>query len=327
MSGSSLSSATSTFDNHRNKTTWDSVIPKSNRKLKYSDAEWLLRCKLAAGYRVAHNFGWTQNIFNHITAKVPESEHELDGPHFLINPLGLRFDEVTACSLIKVTLDGKLKDNGTNAGPLFRQGFVIHASVHAVRHDITCVWHCHHEESAAISMTKTGILPLCQEAISILPLVAYHPFEGTANDMSEQPRIQSNLGPRKRILILDNHGPLTLGRTVDEAFTLMYGVCRSCSYQQKAMAAVGGDLSKLSIPTQKELEDMSSRAKMQKYKDGKGVDSSSELVFRAMARVAEDYYGASNIYDIEEATIESGMHTTTTSTKSGPQGNKLISSL
>ena len=301
MSGSSLTSQTNTFDTQRYHTDWKSVIPVSKHQLKYSASEWKLRCKLACGYRVAHNFGWTQNIFNHITAKVPDSEQEIDGPHFLINPLGLRFDEITACSLIKVTIDGVVKDKGTNAGGLFRQGFVIHAAVHAVRHDITCVWHCHHEESAAISMTKTGILPLCQEAISILPTIAYHPFEGTANDMSEQPRIQKNLGNKKMILMLDNHGPLTLGRTVDEAFTLMYGVCRSCSYQQKAIASVGGDLSKLNIPSKQKMLDMAKRAKMVRYKDGAGVDSSSELVFRAMCRVAEEKYGIGNIYDIQEA--------------------------
>ena len=105
-------------------------------------------------------------------------------------------------------------------------------------------------------MTKFGLMPLSQEAIGMLPTMAYHPFEGTANDMGEQQRLQRNIGPTKKILMLDNHGPLTLGKSIDEAFYLMYNVCRAASYQQKALAAVGGDVEKLYVPEQAALAAM-----------------------------------------------------------------------
>ena len=298
-----------TYDTVRYKTTWENVIPPLSERasVRFSVQEWEMRCKLATAYRVAHLMGWDQVIFNHITARVPGSEKEADGPHFLINPLGLRFDEVTACSLLKVTVDAEIKDGGLNAGGLFRQGFVIHAAIHAVRHDAVCVWHSHHEETTAVCMTKHGLLPLSQEAIGMLPHIAYHPFEGTANDMGEQPRLQKNIGKYKKILMLQNHGPLTLGKTIDEAFYLMYIVCRPASYQQKAMSAVGGNLDDLNIPTDRELKPMLERGRggnlshESDYKDGKGVKASPELFFRAMCRAVEDKYGSNNIYDIENA--------------------------
>ena len=307
------------------KTSWASILPHSapGRSLKFTDEEWTLRCKLACAYRVANSLGWDQVIFNHITARIPNSEHDSDGPYFLINPLGLRFDEVTACSLLKVTTEGKIKDNGTNAGGLFRQGFVIHSAIHAVRHDAVCVWHCHHENTAAVCMTKTGLLPLSQEAIGVLPQVAYHPFEGTANDMSEIPRLQQNIGHHKKILLLDNHGPLTLGTTIDEAFALMFNVCRASSYQQKAMAAVGGNLDRLYLPDETKLAAMYERGRNNTrmkeaekgggsgggggdgdYEEGAGANPSDELMFRALCRVVEDKYGAEKIYDIERAYVD-----------------------
>jgi adducin len=259
------------------------------------DPEWELRCKLAAAYRIAGALGWDQVIFNHITARVPASEEAPDGPHFLINPLGLRFDEVTASSLLRVTVDGVVLDNPLGAGGLFRQGFVIHAAVHKARHDAVCVWHCHHEDTAAICMTRRGLLPLSQEAVSVYDEIAYHPFEGTANDLSEQDRIEASLGQHKNILLLENHGPLVLGSSVEMAFSLMYSVCRACTYQQKALAAVGGDVNQLLVPSQRSLNDMRDRARLdrgrgQSFKDG-GEAGSHALMFRAMARLVEDKAG------------------------------------
>ena len=297
------------YDTSKYKTTWDHVIPAGTRKIKYAPEEWAMRCKLAAAYRVARYLGWDQIVFNHITAKVPGSETERDGPHFLINPLGLRFDEVTAASLLKVTVDGVIKDVGTNAGGLFRQGFVIHAAIHAVRHDAVCVWHCHHEDTAAVCMTKHGLLPLSQEAIAMIPLVAYHPFEGTANDMAEQPRLQHNIGQYKKILLLNNHGPLTLGKSIDESFYLMYNVCRSATYQQKALAAVGGDLDQVHVPSTQQLKAMYERGRkgnmshQSNYDEGAGVKASPELVFRAMCRIVEEMYGVEQIYDVENVYV------------------------
>ena len=281
-------------------------IVASSRPSTYSVEEWELRCKLAVAYRIADYFGWTQVIFNHITVKLPGTENEPDGPYFLINPLGLMFTEITASCLLKVNLEGEIIDHGTHAGGLFRQGYVIHSAIHEVRHDCVCCWHSHHENAAAISMTKTGILPISQESVDIVNMIAYHPFEGTANDMSERPRMQRNLGMEKKILILENHGPCTLGNSIENAFLLMYLVCRSCNYQQKAMAAVGGDLSKLNVPSPQVLSAMKARAKMNVlavkkgesigFENGGGGIPSPFLVFRAMARLMEDTYGAEQIY-------------------------------
>lgn len=204
---------------------------------------------------------------------------------------------MTASCLIKVNLAGKVVDEGTGAGGLFRQGYVIHSAIHAVRHDALCVWHCHHQDTAAVAMSKVGVLPLSQEAIGMIPLINYHPFEGTANDMAEQERLQKNVG-EKLILMLENHGPVTLGPSIEVAFVLMYNVCRSCTYQARAMALVGGDLSKLHVPTERQLEDMKARSKAasQGYDDGAGANASPELIFRAISRVMEAQYGVENIY-------------------------------
>jgi adducin len=276
----------------------------SNRPPKYTPVEWELRCKLAVAYRVADYFGWTQVIFNHITVKIPGSEKEADGPHFLINPLGLRFEEITASCMLKVTISGEIVDKGTGAGGLFRQGYVIHSAIHEARHDVMCCWHSHHENAAAIAITKVGILPISQESCDIYPLIAYHPFEGTASDMGERPRMQKNLGPTKPILMLENHGPVTCGSTIEQAFFLMYLLCRSCNYQQKAMSAVGGDLSKLNIPSEAQLKTMLNRTntnvhnnkKTRTFKDGGGGVPPPELAFRAIARLIEERDGIENIY-------------------------------
>ena len=158
--------------------------------------------------------------------------------------------------------------------------------------------------------------------MGVLPQVAYHPFEGTANDMSEIPRLQQNIGHHKKILLLDNHGPLTLGTTIDEAFALMFNVCRASSYQQKAMAAVGGNLDRLYLPDETKLAAMYERGRNNTrmkeaekgggsgggggdgdYEEGAGANPSDELMFRALCRVVEDKYGAEKIYLPSDAII------------------------
>ncbi len=138
----------------------------------------------------------------------------------------------------------------------------------------------------------------------VLPMVAYHPFEGTVNDLSERPRIQRSLGPTKSILLLDNHGPLVAARSVEAAFATMYNVTRACAYQQRAMAAVGGDVTRLKVPAPRDLASMAERARLDaamdagqdEYDDGAGVNGSDELVFRAAARAVESLHGAEHIY-------------------------------
>ncbi|OLQ08290.1 Alpha-adducin [Symbiodinium microadriaticum] len=197
------------------------VLPSSAAAPSAPADLWEARCKLAIAYRLSAHYGWDELVFNHITLKVPESDRLPGGPHFLINPFGLRFDEVTASSLLKVDLDGNIVDKGTNQGPLFKQGFVVHSAVHAARPDITCVWHCHHSDTVAVLTTKAGFLPLTQEAISQWGEFSYHPFEGNAVDLDERQRMAQNLGPKNKVLLLENHGPLTAGGSVEEAFFRM----------------------------------------------------------------------------------------------------------
>ena len=141
-----------------------------------ADSEWQQRCALAVAYRVAHVEGWDQQIFNHITLKVEGSEQEEDGPHFLINEFGMSFDEVTASSLIKLTVDGE--PVGEDARPVFKPGFVIHSAVHGARHDCKAVWHCHELDATAVCQTRDGLLPISQEALYTLNKgVGYHPCE------------------------------------------------------------------------------------------------------------------------------------------------------
>ncbi|CAE7605262.1 Add1 [Symbiodinium natans] len=275
------------------------------QKTQFSPVEWEARCKLAVAYRLAAHYGWDQLVFNHITLKVPESDLLSDGPHFLINPFGLRFDEVTASSLLKVDLDGNVVDKGTNQGPLFKQGFVVHSAVHAARPDITCVWHCHHADTVAVVTSTAGFLPLTQEAISQWGLFSYHPFEGSAVDLDERQRMANNLGPKNKVLLLENHGPLTAGGSVEEAFFRMYMVTLSCTWQVKAMAAVGGDLSKLRVPSGEYLASLKQRderiaAKSATSKDDVDRKNESynevEAMWHAARRLMESFHGPASIY-------------------------------
>mmetsp|Transcript_24795 Transcript_24795/g.56054 ORF Transcript_24795/g.56054 Transcript_24795/m.56054 type:complete len:317 (+) Transcript_24795:39-989(+) len=278
--------------------TSHSIVPR--QASEFTALEWEARCKLAIAYRVAAHYGWDQIVFNHITLKVPESDRLPGGPFFLINPFGLRFEEVTASSLLTVDLDGNVVDKGTNQGPLFKQGFVVHSAVHAVRRDVACVWHCHHADTVALLSSKVGLLPLTQEAIAVYGDISYHPFEGSAVDLEERERMAASLGPRKKILLLENHGPLTAGATVEEAFARMYFVTLSCSWQVKAMAAVGGDLSKLRVPSGDYLARLTRRESGGQAKDEVDKKNESynevEAMWNAARRHMESLHGPDRIY-------------------------------
>eukprot|EP00746_Dinoflagellata_sp_MGD_P104952 gnl/MRDRNA2_/MRDRNA2_43616_c0_seq1.p1 gnl/MRDRNA2_/MRDRNA2_43616_c0~~gnl/MRDRNA2_/MRDRNA2_43616_c0_seq1.p1 ORF type:complete len:324 (+),score=65.68 gnl/MRDRNA2_/MRDRNA2_43616_c0_seq1:106-1077(+) len=262
---------------------------------KYSPQEWQARCDLAVAYHIARDQGWdVLFLFNHITLKVPGSEKVPGGPHFLINPFGIRFDEVTASNLLKVDLQGQVVDPGTGAGPLLTQGFVVHSSVHMARPELHAVWHCHHENTVAVSMTKDGLLPLTQEALNLYGNISYHPFEGTATDPSERDRMAKNLGASNKIMMLDNHGPLTAGATLGEAFAYMSSVTRACDYQIKALAAVGGDMKRIHLPSKEMLEQILSRGSGMDPKKN-GIDT-YEAMFRAAARIVEEKHGKDKIY-------------------------------
>ena len=192
-----------------------------------SAEEWQQRVDLAACYRLVARYGWDDLIFTHISARVPGPEH-----HFLINPYGLMFDEITASSLVKVDLDGhKVMAGEHDINPA---GFVIHSAVHAAREDAACVLHVHSVNGVAVSAQQDGLLPLSQHSMAVLASLAYHDYEGVALNDNEKPRLVRDLGD-KRFLMLRNHGLLTVGRSVAEAFVGMYFFETSCMIQVRAM--------------------------------------------------------------------------------------------
>ena len=199
---------------------------------KVSADEWQLRCDLAAAYRLVALYGWSDLIFTHISARIPGPEHQ-----FLINPYGLLFEEVTASSLIRVDQEGnKLQDSPYPVNPA---GFTIHSAVHAVRHDAQCVLHTHTRCGVAVAAQKGGVLPISQQSTFVLASLAYHDYEGVAFRAEEKPRLQADLGDRN-FLCLRNHGLLTVGRSVADAFLSMYIFESACQIQIAAQA--GGEL-------------------------------------------------------------------------------------
>jgi ribulose-5-phosphate 4-epimerase/fuculose-1-phosphate aldolase len=197
-----------------------------------SAEEWQLRCDLAACYRLVAAYGWSDLVFTHVSARIPGPEH-----HFLINPYGLMFDEITASSLVKVDQDcNKLHDTPFPVNPA---GFVIHSAIHAVRDDAGCVLHTHSRAGVAVSAQKCGVLPISQQSTFVLASLGYHDYEGVALRDDEKPRLQADLGTAN-YLMLRNHGLLTVGRTIPDAFLHMYTFENTCRIQIDAQA--GGEL-------------------------------------------------------------------------------------
>lgn len=198
---------------------------------RVSQEEWSVRLDLAAAYQLAALFGWTDLIYTHFSARVPGS-----GEHFLINPYGLMFDEITASSLVKIDPHGKVIDDPTGLG-YNEAGFVIHGCVHEARPEIQCVLHTHTRAGVAVSAMKCGLLPISQHAMRVQREVTYHDYEGIALDMDERVRLARDLGKTSKAMILRNHGLLTLGESVREAFELMYYLDCACQIQVDALAA------------------------------------------------------------------------------------------
>jgi ribulose-5-phosphate 4-epimerase/fuculose-1-phosphate aldolase len=194
-----------------------------------SEAEWNTRVNLAASYRLIAHFGMSDLIYNHITARVPGSHTE-----FLINPYGMMYEEITASSLIKVDLDGNILFNVDENFSVNRAGYVIHSAVHAARHDVECVIHTHTRAGMAVSALECGLLPLTQMAMRF-DAVAYHDYEGVAVDLDEQSRLVKDLGECD-VMILRNHGLLSVGKSIAEAFNAMYWLEMACRAQVDAMA-------------------------------------------------------------------------------------------
>src|SRR4051794_25941233 len=197
-----------------------------------SAEEWELRVQLAACYRLVALYGWSDLVFTHVSARVPGPEH-----HFLINPYGLMFDEITASSLVKV--DQRCSKVIDSPFPVNPAGFVIHSAVHEAREDIQCVLHTHTRAGVAVSAQKCGILPISQQSTFVLASLAYHAYEGVAFREDERPRLQADLGSAD-FLMLRNHGLLTVGKTIADAFLAMYTFENTCRIQLDAQA--GGEL-------------------------------------------------------------------------------------
>lgn len=195
--------------------------------------EWQARVDLAAAYRLVALFGWDDLVFTHLTSRIPGTDH-----HFLINPYGMMFEEITASSLVRIDLHGnKLGDSPYPVNPA---GFNIHSAVHAAREDALCVMHTHSINGVAVSAQRGGLLPVSQQATVLLPDLAHHDYEGIALREDEKPRLVNNLG-RHNYLMLRNHGLLTIGQSVADAFLRMYFLEAACMIQLRAQAG-GGEL-------------------------------------------------------------------------------------
>jgi ribulose-5-phosphate 4-epimerase/fuculose-1-phosphate aldolase len=193
-----------------------------------SAAEWDVRVDLAAAYRLVALFGWDDLVFTHISARVPGAER-----HFLINPYGMMFDEITASSLVKIDLGGaKVLESPYEINPA---GFTIHGCIHAAREDAHCVMHVHSPNGVAVSAQREGVLPISQQSLFVLASLAYHDYEGVALNAAEQPRLIGDLGD-KSYLMLRNHGLLTVGASPAEAFLYMYLFETTCTIQLRAQS-------------------------------------------------------------------------------------------
>jgi ribulose-5-phosphate 4-epimerase/fuculose-1-phosphate aldolase len=208
-------------------------------KQQVSELEWQTRVDLAASYRAVAMHGWDDLVFTHISARVPGPDH-----HFLINPYGLMFEEVTASSLVKIDLQGnKVMESDYDINPA---GFTIHSAVHEARDDAKCVMHLHTAAGIAVSTTKQGLLPLSQQSLFALSSLSYHDYEGVALNPDEKTRLVADLGDTS-FMILRNHGLLTCAETIADAFLYMYLLECSCQIQLKAQAS-GQEL--IPIPSQ-----------------------------------------------------------------------------
>jgi len=198
-------------------------------KDKVSAEEWQARVDLAALYRLVALHGWDDLIYTHISARIPGPEH-----HFLINPYGMLFEEITASSLVKIDLEGNiLQDTPYFINPA---GFTIHSAIHAAREDAKFVMHLHSDQGVAVAAQKDGLLPLSQHALIVLPRLAYHDYEGIALNLDERERLVADIGD-KTLMLLRNHGTLSVGDTAAECWVGMFYLERACKQQVMALSA------------------------------------------------------------------------------------------
>jgi len=205
------------------------VVEHENTQMEISDAEWELRVQLAAAYRLVDYFGWTELIYGHLTARLPDERH------FLINAFGLNYDEITASNLVTVDVEGNLvagkSDHGFNYA-----GFVLHSAIHLHQPENRVVMHTHTRAGMAIAATREGLAQVSMASTSFYDGLAYHDYEGVSLYLDERERLIQSLG-NKKAMILRNHGLLVTGKTVPEAFNRLYRLERACQIQLDAAAA------------------------------------------------------------------------------------------
>ncbi|TYK64423.1 class II aldolase/adducin family protein [Colwellia echini] len=203
-------------------------LPKLDLKNKVSPEEWQVRVDLAACYRLLQLHGWDDLIHTHVSARIPNSEH------LLINAFGMAFEEITASNLVKIDIDGNIidKDSPFEINPA---GFTIHSAVHEARHEDLCALHVHTNDTIAVASVEDGLLPLSQYSMFALASMSYHDYEGLAVNAEEKLRLQDDLGDAN-FMLLRNHGALTMGKTIGDAFMHMYDLTRACQIQLQIMA-------------------------------------------------------------------------------------------
>jgi ribulose-5-phosphate 4-epimerase/fuculose-1-phosphate aldolase len=251
-------------------------IVKSVRE-QVSAEEWQSRVNLAACYRLTAMYGMTEMIANHISCRVPGSPN-----HFLINPYGMLYEEIDASCLIKVDYDGNVVFNASDYG-VNAAGFVIHSAIHMARHDVDCVAHTHTPAGMAVSAMECGLLPLAQTSMRFLH-IAYHDFEGIADDVGERERLVADLGNHEA-MVLRNHGLLVVGRTIPAAFNVLYRMERACEVQVMALSCN----TKLVYPPQEVLENTFDKVKPRPNQPNRNGDLAWPALLRKLDRVDPSY--------------------------------------
>ncbi len=244
-----------------------SVIPINDIRglegMNYTKNEKLLRCKLAAAYRLIDMYGWTQSIYNHVSLRISQ-----DTEHFLINPFGCLYNEITASSLVKVDMQGEVVEAGTTNFGVNVAGFMLHAAIHSARPDLKCIIHLHTPNIVAVSSLKCGFLYLSQESC-LVGDVSYHNYEGLVVERSEWETLARDMGVHNKVMLLRNHGAICCGETLEEAFFYAYHLVLACDTQVKMMPLGLDNLNVIDEDTRRKVYEMGQRG-------GGGVDSKTE---------------------------------------------------
>jgi len=280
-----ISALISDVMNIKTGTSTSAIIPINDirglESMAYAKGEKQLRCKLAAVYRLIDLHGWTQGIYNHVTARISQ-----DTEHFLLNPFGVLYNEVTASSLVKVNMQGDVVEEGTTNFGVSKAGFMLHSAIHAARPDIKCIIHLHTPNLVAVSTMKCGLLPLCQEAC-LIGDVSYHSYRGLVVDDTERETLGKDLGPNNKVMFLRNHGVVCCGRTIEEAWLMTYHTVLAVDTQLKMMPYGLDNLVLIDEETRARVYEMGQRG-------GGGVNMSQrewgvgELEFEALMRMLDN---------------------------------------